>query len=74
MSACQTYNSKIAGSSPAQAIMLDLFLVIPSSNPSPHLYIIANWLPPGSWVFNPDTLFFELFVSKYLSGVPDFPL
>ena len=37
--------------------MLDLFLVVPSSNPSPHLYIIANWLPPASWVFNPVMLY-----------------
>ena len=51
------YNSKIAGSSPALAIMLDLFLVVQSSNHSPHLYIIANWLPPASWVFNPVMLY-----------------
>ena len=30
--------------------LLDLFSVIPSSNPRPCL-LIANWLPPASWGF-----------------------
>ena len=30
--------------------LLDLFSVIPSSNPWPCL-LIANWLPPASWGF-----------------------
>ena len=47
---------------------LDLFSVATSSNPRPRL--IANWLPPSSWGFLSCYVVFELFVSKYLSGVP----
>ena len=31
---------------------------------------IANWLPPASWGYKSCYVVFELFVSKYLSGVP----
>ena len=34
------------------------------------LNYLANWLPPASWGFKSCYLVFELFVSKYLSGVP----
>ena len=30
--------------------LLDLFMVVPSSNPQPRLYL-ANWLRPVSWGF-----------------------
>ena len=43
--------------------LLDLFSVVPSSNPWPRLYL-ANWLPPASWVFNPVMLYLNyLFLS-----------
>ena len=32
--------------------------------------VIANWLPPASWGFKSCYVVFELFFSKYLSGVP----
>ena len=50
--------------------LLDLFLVVQSSNPSPHLYIIANWLPPASWVFDPVMLYLNYLFLSILSGVP----
>ena len=50
--------------------LLDFFLVVPILNPRPGLYV-ANWLPPTSWGCNSLMLFLNnLFVSKYLSGLP----
>ena len=49
-SACQTHD-------------VDLFSVVPSTNPWPPLQI-ANWVPAG--ILNHAMLYFELFVSKYL--------
>ena len=43
--------------------LLDLFSVVPSSNPWPRLQI-ADWFPPSSWVFNPVMLYLNyLFLS-----------
>ena len=65
-SACQT-----PGFESSSGPLLDLFLVILSSNSQPQLKV-ANWLPPATVdVFNP--VMFSLdyyFVSNYLSGVP----
>ena len=52
------FEKRVPGFESQSGHLLDLFSVVPSSNPLPRLYL-ANWLPPASWGFNPFMLYLD---------------
>ena len=72
-SACQTHNPAVPGSSRSRpGELLDLLLVVPSSNPWPHQLVNSQLIASYQLRFLIPLCYvvFELFVSKHLTGVP----
>ena len=72
-SARQTHNPAVPGQSGSRSgELLDLLLVVPSSNPWPHQLANSQLISSYQLRFLIPLCYvvFELFVSKYLTGVP----
>ena len=72
-SARQTHNPAVPGSSRSRSgELLDLLLVVPSSNPWPHQLVNSQLIASYQLRFLIPLCYvvFELLVSKYLTGVP----